>query len=86
MTLPVVGWPVRVLPILMTLSMVLQQKMTPMTSMDPVQARTMMIVMPVMFFFMFYGFPSGLVLYWFVSNLLAIVQQVWLNRQMKQPA
>jgi YidC/Oxa1 family membrane protein insertase len=81
-TIPGVGWPVRVLPILMSLSMVLQQKMTPTTSMDPVQARTMMIVMPVMFFFMFYGFPAGLVLYWFVSNLLAIAQQVWLNRQM----
>lgn len=81
-TIPGVGWPVRVLPILMSLSMVLQQKMTPTTSMDPTQARTMMIVMPVMFFFMFYGFPSGLVLYWFVSNLLAIAQQVWLNRQM----
>ncbi|RIL07608.1 MAG: hypothetical protein DCC71_02455 [Proteobacteria bacterium] len=81
-TIPGVGWPVRVLPILMTLSMVLQQKMTPTTSMDPVQARTMMIVMPIMFFFMFYGFPSGLVLYWFVSNLLAILQQVYLNRQM----
>ena len=72
----------RVLPILMTGSMVLQQRMTPTTTMDPVQARTMMIVMPVMFFFMFYGFPSGLVLYWFVSNLLAIAQQLYLNRQM----
>jgi YidC/Oxa1 family membrane protein insertase len=86
-TIPGVGWPVRVLPVLMTLSMVLQQRMTPMTTMDPVQARTMMIVMPVMFFFMFYGFPAGLVLYWFVSNLLAIAQQLYLNRQMTpQPA
>jgi len=81
-TIPGVEWPVRVLPILMTLSMVAQQRMTPTTSMDPAQARMMMIVMPVMFFFMFYGFPSGLVLYWFVSNLLAIAQQVYLNRQM----
>jgi YidC/Oxa1 family membrane protein insertase len=85
--IPGVGWPVRVLPVLMTLSMVLQQRMTPMTTMDPVQARTMMIVMPVMFFFMFYGFPAGLVLYWFVSNLLAIAQQLYLNRQLTpQPA
>jgi YidC/Oxa1 family membrane protein insertase len=85
--IPGVGWPVRVLPVLMTLSMVLQQRMTPMTTMDPVQARTMMIVMPVMFFFMFYGFPAGLVLYWFVSNLLAIAQQLYLNRQINpQPA
>ena len=81
-TIPGAGWPVRVLPVLMTLSMVLQQRMTPMTTMDPVQARTMMIVMPVMFFFMFYGFPAGLVLYWFVSNLLAIAQQLYLNRQL----
>jgi YidC/Oxa1 family membrane protein insertase len=85
-TIPGVEWPVRVLPILMTLSMVVQQRMTPQTNMDPVQARTMMIVMPVMFFFMFYGFPSGLVLYWFVSNLLAIAQQVYLNRQMTPQA
>ena len=81
-TVPGVGWPVRVLPVLMTLSMVIQQRMTPSTTMDPVQARTMMIVMPVMFFFMFYGFPAGLVLYWFVSNLLAIAQQLYLNRQL----
>jgi YidC/Oxa1 family membrane protein insertase len=84
-TLPVLGWPVRVLPILMTLSMVVQQRMTPTTTMDPVQARTMMVVMPVMFFVMFYGFPSGLVLYWFVSNLLAIAQQLYLNRQTTTP-
>jgi YidC/Oxa1 family membrane protein insertase len=83
--LPVVGWPVRVLPILMTLSMVIQQRMTPTTTMDPVQARTMMVVMPVMFFVMFYGFPSGLVLYWFVSNLLAVAQQMYLNRQAPSP-
>ncbi len=81
-TIPGLGWPVRVLPVLMTLSMVIQQRMTPTTTMDPVQARTMMIVMPVMFFFMFYGFPAGLVLYWFVSNLLAIAQQLYLNRQL----
>ena len=54
--------------------MVLQQRLTP-TTMDPAQAR-MMNVMPVMFTFMFYRFPSGLVLYWFVSNLLAIAQQL----------
>jgi YidC/Oxa1 family membrane protein insertase len=82
-TVPGVNWPVRVLPILMTISMVIQQRMTPSSaSMDPAQQRTMMVVMPIMFFFMFYGFPSGLVLYWFVSNLLAVAQQVYLNRQM----
>jgi YidC/Oxa1 family membrane protein insertase len=87
-TIPGVGWPVRLLPVLMTGSMALQQRMTPTTTtMDPVQARTMQVVMPIMFFFMFYGFPAGLVLYWLVSNLLAVAQQLYLNRQVNpQPA
>jgi YidC/Oxa1 family membrane protein insertase len=40
----------------------------------------MMMWMSVMFIFLFYQFPSGLVLYWFVSNLLGIAQQYWVNR------
>jgi YidC/Oxa1 family membrane protein insertase len=40
----------------------------------------MMTVMPVMFTVLFYQFPSGLVLYWFVSNLLGIGQQLFVNR------
>jgi YidC/Oxa1 family membrane protein insertase len=79
--LPGLGIPVRVLPLLMGASMVLQQKLTP-TSMDPAQARMMMTVMPVMFTVLFYQFPSGLVLYWFVSNLLGIVHQLWVNRSL----
>ena len=72
--------PVRVLPLIMGASMILQQRMTPST-MDPAQARMMMTVMPVMFTVLFYQFPSGLVLYWMVSNLLAIGHQVWVNRK-----
>ena len=79
------GFPVRLLPILMCGSMVLQQRMTPST-MDPQQARMMMIMMPVMFTFLFYTFPSGLVLYWLVSNLLAIAQQVIINRRLNAAA
>jgi YidC/Oxa1 family membrane protein insertase len=41
----------------------------------------MMTWTSVMFIFLFYQFPSGLVLYWFVSNLLGIAQQFWVNRQ-----
>lgn len=77
--IPGLELPFRVLPILMGVSMVAQQKLTPST-MDPAQARMMLTVMPVMFTVLFYGFPSGLVLYWFVSNLLAILHQVWMNR------
>lgn len=80
-TLPGLDLPVRLLPIIMGASMVLQQKLTPMSpGMDPTQARMMSTIMPVMFTVMFYQFPSGLVLYWFVSNLLAIAHQAWMNR------
>jgi len=77
---PGIELPVRLLPILMGASMVLQQKLTP-TTMDPAQARMMLTVMPVMFTVMFYQFASGLVLYWFVSTLLGIGQQVLTNRR-----
>ena len=79
-TIPGLELPVRLLPLLMGGSMVLQQKMTP-TSMDPAQARMMLTMMPIMFTLLFYQFASGLVLYWLVSNLLGILQQVLINRR-----
>ena len=81
--LPGIDLPVRLLPILMGLSMVAQQKLTPST-MDPAQARVMLTVMPVMFTLMFYQFASGLVLYWLVSTLLGIGQQMLTNRTKTQ--
>ena len=77
--IPGLELPVRLLPLLMGGSMVLQQRLSP-TAMDPAQARMMMVMMPVMFTVLFYQFASGLVLYWLVSNLLGIAQQVWTNR------
>lgn len=79
-TIPGLELPVRLLPLLMGGSMVLQQKMTP-TTMDPAQARMMLTVMPIMFTLLFYQFASGLVLYWLVSNVLGILQQVLINRR-----
>jgi YidC/Oxa1 family membrane protein insertase len=70
--------PTYVLPVLMGVSMFFQQKMTPMTG-DPRQAK-MMLVMPFIFTFMFLNLPSGLVLYWFVSNVLQILQQKLMDR------
>jgi YidC/Oxa1 family membrane protein insertase len=67
-----------VLTILMGITMFLQQKMTP-TGGDPMQEK-IMLIMPVMFTFFFINFPSGLVLYWFVNNVLSIAQQYWINR------
>ena len=82
--IPGLELPVRLLPLLMGGSMVLQQRLTP-TTMDPAQARMMNTVMPVMFTVLFYQFASGLVLYWFVSNVLGIAQQLWTNAK-KEPA
>jgi YidC/Oxa1 family membrane protein insertase len=84
-TIPGLDIPVRVLPLLMGASMVVQQKLTPMQA-DPAQARMMMVVMPVMMTVMFYQFPSGLVLYWMVSNVIAIANQLWIGRRLRAKA
>jgi YidC/Oxa1 family membrane protein insertase len=68
-----------VLTLIMGASMFLQQKMTP-TPGDPAQAK-MMMLLPIVFTFLFINFPSGLVLYWLVNNVLSIAQQYRINRQ-----
>lgn len=70
---------IRILPIAMIISQFIMQKMTPSTSVDPAQQR-MMLLMPLVFGFMFYGLSSGLVLYYFTSNLVGIAQQWFFNR------
>ncbi|GLI38017.1 membrane protein insertase YidC [Geobacter hydrogenophilus] len=70
--------PYYVTPIIMGITMVIQQKMTP-SQMDPMQQK-MMMALPVVFTFMFLNFPSGLVLYWLVNNVLTIVQQSYINK------
>ncbi len=70
------------LPLLMGASMFIQQKMTPVMG-DPRQAK-MMLFMPVLFTFMFLNLPSGLVLYWTLSNVLQIAQQKYMERTTKQ--
>ena len=68
-----------VLTLLMGASMFIQQKMTP-TPGDPSQAKIMMFL-PIIFTFMFINFPSGLVLYWLVNNLLSIAQQYRIQKR-----
>ncbi|MDT7042900.1 membrane protein insertase YidC [Candidatus Nitronereus thalassa] len=70
--------PFYVLPILMGVSMVLQQKIMP-TTMDPTQAK-MMLLLPVFLTFLFLTFPAGLVLYWVTNNVLTITQQFVTDR------
>lgn len=79
---PFFGWitdlsaqdPYYILPLLMGASMFMIQKMSPTTVTDPMQQK-IMTFMPVMFTFFFLFFPSGLVLYWLVSNVVTLIQQ-----------
>lgn len=73
--------PTYILPLLMGASMFVQQKMQPVMG-DPRQAK-MMLFMPVLFTFMFLNLPSGLVLYWTLSNVFQIAQQKYMERGAK---
>jgi YidC/Oxa1 family membrane protein insertase len=70
--------PYYVLPIIMGVTMFIQQKITP-TTMDPTQAK-IMLVLPVGMTFLFVNFPAGLVLYWLTNNTLTISQQLLTDR------
>ncbi|HKW98937.1 MAG TPA: membrane protein insertase YidC [Bryobacteraceae bacterium] len=71
--------PIHVLPVAMIATQFFLQKMTPSTSPDPNQQR-MMMFMPLIMGFFFYGLPSGLVLYYLTVNLVGIVQQWFFNK------
>jgi YidC/Oxa1 family membrane protein insertase len=74
------GVPIGLLPILMTLTSLVQTWLNP-TPPDPIQAKLMWI-MPLAFSVMFFFFPSGLVLYWLSNNILSIAQQWMINKQL----
>ena len=84
---PWIGWitdlgapdPFYILPVLMAVSMFIQQKMSPPPP-DRMQAKLMM-TMPVIFSITFFFFPAGLVLYWVVNNILSILQQWWVTKR-----
>jgi YidC/Oxa1 family membrane protein insertase len=86
---PFFGWikdlssydPFYITPILMGITMLIQQIMTPSTG-DPTQKKVMYIL-PVVFTFMFLKFPSGLVLYWLVNNIFSILQQMYTLKTQK---
>ena len=75
--------PYYVLPVLFGVSMFITQKLQPMTVTDPMQQK-MMTFMPVIFSVFFLWFPSGLVLYWLVSNLISIAQMLIIYRGMEK--
>jgi len=76
--------PYFVLPVLMTASMWAQTKMNP-APLDPIQAKVMQI-MPLAFGVFFAFFPAGLVLYWFVNNVLSMAQQWYVTKQIEAAA
>ena len=81
-SLPIVGNEINILPILISIGMFLQQKLS-MRSMgtgSSEQQRLMTMLMPVMFGFIFYHMPAGVVLYWFVNNLLMLINQLQISR------
>ncbi|MCB1737543.1 MAG: membrane protein insertase YidC, partial [Gammaproteobacteria bacterium] len=73
--------PYYVLPVIMGISMLIQQKLNP-APMDPIQAKIMM-ALPFVFGVFFAFFPSGLVLYWVVNNILSIAQQWHITRKIE---
>ena len=74
--------PYFILPIIMGLSMFVQQQLNP-TPPDPMQAKVMKLL-PIIFTFFFLWFPAGLVLYWVVNNLLSIAQQWYITRKIEK--
>lgn len=87
--IPGIGIPFRILPLLMGVSWFISQKMTPMTPAaggENMQLQMkLMQFMPIIFTVMFWGLPSGLILYWTVSNILSIGQQIYVNRRVIAP-
>jgi len=80
-TLPLIGNSINILPLIMVAGMVIQQKISTkstggaVTDEQKQQQKMMLIIMPIMFGFIFYNMPSGLVLYWVVNTALTIVEQ-----------
>jgi YidC/Oxa1 family membrane protein insertase len=74
--LPVLGPNINVLPLIMTGVTFLQQKVSGSAGTN----QTMMLVFPVLMLFIFYNFPSGLVLYFLCGNIINILAQTWINR------
>ncbi len=74
--------PYYVMPVLMTATTYLSMRLSPSPSADPMQQK-MMQIMPLFFLFIFISMPAGLVVYWTVSNILSIGQQLYINRAAK---
>ena len=81
-SLPIIGNEINILPLLMMIGMFIQQKMSSVKSggTSQEQQKIMLIIFPLMFGFIFYKMPSGLVLYWFVNSMLMLANQLTLSK------
>ena len=86
--IPLLGNEIHLLPIVYTVSMILSMKITQTQTGSAGQGKGMMIfmnyVMPIMFFFILYSAPSGLLLYWMAQNFLSMGQQLYTNSKLKK--
>ena len=84
--LPLLGNQLRILPVIYVASQLLSGKITqygqPAAGQSQASMKFMMYGMPLLFFFMFYNAPAGLLLYWLTSNILQMVQQIFINKMM----
>lgn len=83
-SLPFLGPQIHLLPIVYTLSMIFSMKITQTTNTAQTQKGMMWFMtygMPIMFFFVMYNAPSGLLVYWTITNLISIIQQVYTNKK-----
>ncbi len=76
------GFNINILPIIMTATTYLQQKMTPGS--DSAQQQMMIKMMPFIFLFIFWNMPSGLIIYWIMQNVLQILHQLYINQRAKK--
>jgi YidC/Oxa1 family membrane protein insertase len=78
--LKIKGFPLNILPFLMTITSYFQQKLTPTTDQSQ---KTLNIIMPLMFLFILYNFPSGLLLYWVTMNIASLIEQFLISKSFK---
>ena len=87
-SLPILGNEFNLLPFITAITQMLTSKFTQQPATDPQQQqmqKMMIYFMPVFILFITYNFPSGLMLYWLVSNLWQVVQQIWVNKHIRRP-
>ncbi len=84
-SIPFVGWhELRILPFIMLITTFIQSKLTQSPDASSKNMKMMTYMMPIMFFFILYDMPSGLVLYWTMQNFISVFQQLYINQRRRK--